>query len=110
MAGKFTQMADEVLGGIGLIREGAPEAMKAFAGLSVCRWNSAAHALWSLISPTQLIAPRLGTTDRLTASITDHFRPHALTDAANAIGVPSATRWRRNRQAGPGLALQRFVL
>jgi hypothetical protein len=75
-----------------------------------CRWNGAAHALWSLISPTQLIAPRLGTTDRLTASITDHFRPHALTDAANAIGVPSATRWRRNRQAGAGLALQRFEL
>jgi hypothetical protein len=58
----------------------------------------------------QLIAPRLRTTDRLPASITDHFRPHALTDAANAIGVPSATRWRRNRQGGAGLALQRFVL
>jgi hypothetical protein len=29
MAGKFTQMAGEVLGGIGLIRERAPEAMPA---------------------------------------------------------------------------------
>jgi len=35
MAGKFTQAADDVVAGIGLIREGAPEAMKAFGSLSL---------------------------------------------------------------------------
>ncbi len=35
MAGKFTQAADEVVAGIGLIREGAPEAIKAFGALSL---------------------------------------------------------------------------
>jgi AhpD family alkylhydroperoxidase len=35
MSGKFTQMADEVVAGITLIRDGAPETMKAFAGLSI---------------------------------------------------------------------------
>lgn len=35
MAGKFTQAADDVVSGIGLIRTGAPESMKAFGALSV---------------------------------------------------------------------------
>lgn len=35
MSGKFTEMADQVVSGIALIREGAPEAMKAFTGLSM---------------------------------------------------------------------------
>ena len=35
MTGKFTQAADDVLAGIGLMREGAPEAIKAFGALSV---------------------------------------------------------------------------
>ncbi|MDP2449626.1 MAG: carboxymuconolactone decarboxylase family protein [Polaromonas sp.] len=35
MAGKFTQLADEVASGIGLIREGSPESMKAFGALSL---------------------------------------------------------------------------
>ena len=43
MTGKFTQAADDVVSGIGLIREGAPEAMKAFGALSVAA--TAAKAL-----------------------------------------------------------------
>jgi len=43
MAGKFTQLADEVVSGIGLIREGAPESMKAFGALSLAA--TAAKAL-----------------------------------------------------------------
>lgn len=42
MAGTFTQIADEVVNGIGLIREGAPEAMKAFGALSVAATASKA--------------------------------------------------------------------
>lgn len=43
MTGKFTQAADDVVSGIGLIRESAPEAMKAFGALSVAA--TAAKAL-----------------------------------------------------------------
>lgn len=35
MPGKFSDAADEVVAGIALIRNSAPEVMKAFAGLSV---------------------------------------------------------------------------
>jgi AhpD family alkylhydroperoxidase len=35
MTGKFTQAADDVVAGIGLMREGAPEAIKAFGALSL---------------------------------------------------------------------------
>jgi len=42
MAGTFAQIADEVVNGIGLIREGAPEAMKAFGALSVAATASKA--------------------------------------------------------------------
>ena len=35
MTQEFTQAADEVLAGIELIRQGAPEAMKAFGGLAL---------------------------------------------------------------------------
>ena len=35
MAGKFTQTADDVVAGIGLIRESAPEALNAFGFLSL---------------------------------------------------------------------------
>ena len=30
MTGKFTELADDVVSGIGLIREGAPEAIRAY--------------------------------------------------------------------------------
>jgi AhpD family alkylhydroperoxidase len=43
MARNFTQLADEVVSGIGLIREGAPDAMKAFGALSLAA--TAAKAL-----------------------------------------------------------------
>lgn len=43
MVGKFTQTADDVVAGIGLIRAGAPEAMKAFGALSLAA--TAAKAL-----------------------------------------------------------------
>lgn len=48
MSGKFTQKADEVVAGIGMIREGAPDAMKAFGSLSV-----AATATQALDSKTK---------------------------------------------------------
>ena len=35
MTGRFTQTADDVVAGIGLIRAGAPESMKAFGALSL---------------------------------------------------------------------------
>ena len=35
MPADFKQMADDVIGGIGLLREGAPGAMKAFGALSL---------------------------------------------------------------------------
>lgn len=35
MAGEFTQLADEVVAGITLIRDRAPAAMKAITGLSI---------------------------------------------------------------------------
>ena len=35
VSGKFTEVADQVVSGIALIREGVPEAMKAFTGLSI---------------------------------------------------------------------------
>ena len=35
MTGRFSQSADDVAAGIGLIREGAPDAMKAFGALAV---------------------------------------------------------------------------
>ena len=35
MAGRFTQAADNVVSGIGLMREAAPEAVKAFGALSL---------------------------------------------------------------------------
>ena len=43
MTGKFTQAADDVVAGIGLMREGAPEAVKAFGALSMAA--TAAKAL-----------------------------------------------------------------
>ena len=43
MTGKFTQAADDVVAGIGLMREGAPEAIKAFGALSIAA--TAARAL-----------------------------------------------------------------
>ena len=43
MTGKFTQAADDVVAGIGLMREGAPEAIKAFGALSLAA--TAAKAL-----------------------------------------------------------------
>ena len=35
MGGKYDQLADQVASGIGLLREGAPEAMKGFTGLAI---------------------------------------------------------------------------
>jgi AhpD family alkylhydroperoxidase len=70
MAGKFTQMADEVLGGIGLIRDGAPEAMKAFAGLSV-----AATATKALDAKTkELIALAIGIAVHCDGCVAYHTR------------------------------------
>lgn len=43
MTGKFTQAADDVVAGIGLIREGTPAAIKAFGALSLAA--TAAKAL-----------------------------------------------------------------
>lgn len=43
MTGKFTRAADDVVAGIGLLREGTPDAIKAFAALSVAA--TAAKAL-----------------------------------------------------------------
>lgn len=43
MARSFTQVADDVVAGIGLIREGAPATMKAFGGLALAA--TATHTL-----------------------------------------------------------------
>lgn len=43
MSKDFEQIADDVANGVGLIRQGAPEAMKAFAALSTAA--TAAHSL-----------------------------------------------------------------
>jgi AhpD family alkylhydroperoxidase len=43
MSKDFRQIADDVMNGVGLIRQGAPDAMKAFGGLSSAA--TATHAL-----------------------------------------------------------------
>lgn len=70
VSGKFTQMANEVVSGITLIRDGAPEAMKAFAGLSV-----AATAAKALDSKTkELIALAVGIAVHCDGCVAYHTR------------------------------------
>jgi AhpD family alkylhydroperoxidase len=67
---KYTQLADQVVSGIGLIREGAPEAMKAFAGLSV-----AATTTKALDSKTkELIALAVGIAVHCDGCVAYHTR------------------------------------
>ena len=70
VSGKFTEKADEVVSGITLIREGAPEAMKAFAGLSI-----AATAPKALDSKTkELIALAVGIAVHCDGCVAYHTR------------------------------------
>jgi AhpD family alkylhydroperoxidase len=70
MPGKFTQAADEVVAGIGLIKEGAPDAMKAFVNLSV-----AATATKALDSKTkELIALAIGIAVHCDGCVAYHTR------------------------------------
>lgn len=70
MPGKFTQLADEVVAGIGLIREGAPDATKAFANLSV-----AATAAKALDSKTkELMALAIGIAVHCDGCVAYHTR------------------------------------
>jgi AhpD family alkylhydroperoxidase len=70
MTGQFTQTADDVVAGIGLIREGAPEAMKAFGALSL-----AATATKSLDSKTkELMALAIGIAVHCDGCVAYHTR------------------------------------
>ncbi len=70
MAGKFTEVADDVVSGIGLIREGAPEAMKAFGALSL-----AATATKALDSKTkELMALAIGIAVHCDGCVAYHTR------------------------------------
>lgn len=70
MPGKFTQIADEVVAGIGLIREAAPDAAKAFANLSV-----AATATKALDSKTkELMALAIGIAVHCDGCVAYHTR------------------------------------
>jgi AhpD family alkylhydroperoxidase len=70
MSGKFTLKADEVVAGIGLIRGGAPDAMKAFGNLSL-----AATATKALDSKTkELIALAVGIAVHCDGCVAYHTR------------------------------------
>lgn len=70
MAGKYAQLADQVASGVGLLRESAPEAMKAFVGLSI-----AATAPKALDSKTkELIALGIGIAGHCDGCVAYHTR------------------------------------
>ncbi len=70
MSGPFTQAADAVAAGIGLIRDGAPDAMKAFGALSV-----AATASRALDSKTkELMALAIGIATHCSGCVAYHTR------------------------------------
>ena len=77
MTGKFTQAADDVLAGIGLMREGAPEAIKEFGALSVAA--TAGKALDP--KPKELMALAIGIAVHCDGCVAYHTR------AAHKLGA-----------------------
>jgi len=70
MTGKFTQAADDVVAGIGLMREVAPEAIKAFGALSLVA--TAANALDP--KSKELMALAIGTAVHCDGCVAYHTR------------------------------------
>ena len=96
MAGKFTQTADHVVAGIGLIRESAPEALKAFGSLSL-----AATATKALDSKTkELMALAIGIAVHCDGCVAYHTRA-ARKNGATREEVPETVALALYMGGGP---------
>jgi len=97
MTGKFTQLADEVVSGIGLIRGGAPESMKAFGPLSL-----AATAAGALDPKTKdLMALAIGIAVHCDGCVAYHTRAAHQHGASLRLSLAEIGKV---TAAGPGVA------